>query len=103
MNTTACSLPTGDRPLRLAEFDALFAQSVRRIERDGLHVRLHLAGDLQLRERVRDLAERESGCCSFFTFAIKGSESDLILEITVPRERADILSALADRAAELSA
>ncbi|MFI6744088.1 hypothetical protein ACIBI9_65455 [Nonomuraea sp. NPDC050451] len=31
--TTACTLPTAEQPLREAEFDALFAEAVRQIER----------------------------------------------------------------------
>lgn len=103
MSTEACTLPTPDRPLRLAEFDALFAEAVRRVERDGDVVHLRMSGAAGLRERVRDLSARESQCCSFFEFGLAGSDADLVLTISVPAERRDILSALADRATELSA
>jgi hypothetical protein len=102
MTTGACTLPTTERPLRFAEFDALFTEAVRSVHTDGGRVRMHMTGDDALRERVRDLADRESACCSFFTFAIQGSASDLTLEITVPPEHMDILTALAERAARLS-
>ena len=103
MVTDACTLPTTERPLRLAEFDALFSEAVRSVERHGQRVRMHLTGTPDLRDRVRDLAERESACCSFFTFAIDGTPGNVTLEISVPPERRDILAALADRAVELSA
>ena len=103
MNTDACTLPTVERPLRLAEFDALFTEAVRSVQSDGGRVSMRLTGDNELQGRVRDLAERESACCSFFTFVVDGTESDLTLEITVPPERQDILTALADRAVRLSA
>lgn len=103
MTTAACTLPTAERPLRLAEFDALFAGSVRRVERNGDLVHLRMSGPAGLRETVRDLAERESRCCSFFTFELSGSDADLVLTVSVPEERRDILAALADRAVELSA
>src|SRR4051794_21493202 len=95
MNTDACTLPTSERPLRLAEFDALFATAARSVSRADNGVRIHLVGSNGLREQVRDLAERETACCSFFTFAIEGREDDLVLDISVPVERRDILDALA--------
>jgi len=103
MTTDACTMPTADRPLRLAEFDALFTTSARRVTRDAKGVRIHLEGDSTLRERVRDLAERETACCSFFTFAIEGPSNAVVLDISVPINRREILDALADRAEELSA
>ena len=102
-STDACTLPTAERPLRLAEFDALFAEAVRGVERDGDVVRLLMGGAAGLHERVRDLAARETQCCSFFRFDLAGSDADLVLTISVPAERHDILAALADRATELSA
>jgi hypothetical protein len=56
-----------------------------------------------LRERVRDLVERETTCCSFFTFAIEGLSDAVVLDISVPQDRREILDALADRAEEPSA
>jgi hypothetical protein len=64
MNTDACTLPTAERPLRLAEFDELFATSARSVTRDAEGVRIHLVGAAGLRDRVRDLAERETACCT---------------------------------------
>jgi hypothetical protein len=103
LTTEACTLPTVDRPLRLAEFDALFAEAVTGVERGEGHARLTLAGPPALGERVRDLTDRESSCCSFFTFTIGGGGDAVTLDISVPPERQHILDALADRATELSA
>jgi hypothetical protein len=103
LTTDACTLPTAERPLRLAEFDLLFSTAVRRVERRGDSVRLHLAGERGLGARVRDLTSREASCCSFFTFAIGGTDEALTLDVTVPPARQDILEALAARAEELSA
>lgn len=102
LNTDACTMPTADRPLRLAEFDTLFATAVRLVEtRDG-RVRMHLSGEDGLAEQVRDLTARESSCCSFFSFDIDGTDQALILDIAVPPARQEILDALAQRARELS-
>ena len=103
LTTDACTMPTTERPLRLAEFDDLFATSVRTVARRGSAVRMHLVGEEGLVDRVRDLTARESSCCSFFTFAIEGTHHDLTLDISVPPERQEILDALAERARELSA
>ena len=89
--------------LRLAEFDDLFATSVRAVERHGAGVRMHLAGEPGLVDRVRDLAARETSCCSFFSFTIDGTDADLTLDISVPPAGQQILDALAARAQELSA
>lgn len=103
MTTDACTMPTTDRPLRLAEFDALFAEAVRSVAYEGNLVRLHLSGPAGLRDRVRDLAERETACCSFFSFVIDGEPDDLMLEISAPPEQRNILKGLARRAVEMSA
>jgi hypothetical protein len=103
VTTDACTLPTADRPLRLAEFDELFAASARSVVRAEEGVRIHLVGPAGLQERVRDLAERETACCSFFTFLIEGQDHDFTLTASVPLERSDILDALAERAERLSA
>ncbi len=103
LSTPACTMPSAERPLRLAEFDGLFADAVRRVEGDGELVQLRMAGPAGLRERVRDLTDRESSCCSFFGFGLAGSDDDLVLTVRVPAEHREILAALADRAAVLSA
>jgi hypothetical protein len=102
LTTEACTMPTLERPARLAELDALFAASARRVTGDGQQVRIHLEGDSTLHERVCDLAERESACCSFFTFGIHRADDGVMLDIAVPEERHEILEALADRVERLS-
>lgn len=48
----ACTLPPADRPLRLGEFDELFATAVRRVEPvTAERVRLWLAGRWGWRRR----------------------------------------------------
>jgi hypothetical protein len=92
----ACTLPSADRPPRLAEFDTLFAESVRAVEhRTPTHARLHLAGPASA---VRDLAARESECCSFFTFTVSQAEDEVILDIEVPARYSDVLASLVERA-----
>jgi hypothetical protein len=104
----ACTLPTAERPLRLAEFDELFATAVRRVEPvTGEHVRMWLTGPAGLAQAVRDLTARETECCSFFAFTVTpeaaGDGEALWLDIAVPAQYTDVLDSLAQRAAAVSA
>jgi len=95
----ACTLPTVERPLRVAEFDELFSTAVRDVERLAPgKVRMTLAGPASLAGTVRDLTARETACCSFFAFTVTGSTDGVILDIAVPPERVPVLDALTDRA-----
>ena len=96
----ACTLPTAEQPLRLAEFDALFATAVRGGERLGVqHLRVTLEGGEDVADSVRDLAARESDCCSFFTFTVGAPEPGFVqLDIEVPAGHVDVLDALELRA-----
>jgi hypothetical protein len=103
----ACTLPTAERPLRLAEFDELFTTAVHDVEvLDPTRVRMRLAGPAGLAATVRDLAARESECCSFFTFTIgtgpAGDGAAVVLDIEVPPAYAEVLDSLAQRASALS-
>jgi hypothetical protein len=102
----ACTLPTPERPLRLAEFDELFASSVRSVDRlDTAALRLELEPEAGVAARTADLMVRETGCCSFFTFTLSatggtaGTGGMVHLDITVPPVHVEVLDALAARAA----
>ena len=95
----ACTLPTAERPLRLAEFDALFTAAVRQVEPvSPTHARMRLAGPAGLEATVRDLAARETQCCSFFTFTVTPDGDGVLLDVAVPAQYADVLASLAGRA-----
>ena len=94
----ACTLPTVERPLRLAEFDELFATALRgqqRLAPTGL--RWCLDPDAEV--RARELTGREASCCSFFTFTYTGRGDTLQVDVQVPAAYVDVLDALAGRAA----
>ncbi len=95
-----CTLPTPDRPLRVAEFDNLFATALRRQRRLSA-TRLRWWLDTAAEPSARDLTARESACCSFFTFtfAVAGADGAVRLDVEVPAGQADALDALARRAA----
>ncbi|MET9340730.1 hypothetical protein [Nonomuraea sp. NPDC003804] len=97
---SGCTLPTAEQPLRVAEFDALFAEAVQAVQRPGReHLRLELAFSPEHAARAAELTARENGCCSFFAFTLTIAGGGLSLEVAVPAEHADVLDALQARAA----
>jgi hypothetical protein len=94
----ACTLPTAEQPLRLAEFDDPFARHVREVHRaqDG-GVVLELASGPDAASTVAGLAARETGCCSFFAFDLHVADGTTTLTVAADGH-ADVLAALADRA-----
>jgi hypothetical protein len=94
----ACSLPTAEQPLRVAEFGQLFAASVRGVARPSA-IRLRLELDAAAEPVARDLAGRESSCCAFFTFAfVPAGQGTVWMDIEVSPERADVLDGVAAQA-----
>jgi|SRR5690242_1105340 hypothetical protein len=92
----ACTLPTVEQPLRVAEFDQLFATSVRTGERIS-PTKLQLVLDPDAEASARELCARESECCSFFTFAFAADERGLVLDIEVPATQVSVLDAISAR------
>jgi hypothetical protein len=94
----SCTLPSTERPVRAAEFDDLFAAAGSGSERVApTHLRFSLRGDHGLESRVRDLARRESACCSFFTFDVSVSGACVTLDAQVDARHVPVLDALARR------
>jgi hypothetical protein len=90
---TACTLPTAEQPLRVAEFDVLFATAVRPAERTGTTTLLvHLPADAV--STIHDLVARETACCSFFSFDVRASDAGTDVLVQVPEEHAPVLDAL---------
>ncbi|MEV4115634.1 hypothetical protein [Nonomuraea sp. NPDC049695] len=96
-----CTLPTAERPLRVAEFDELFAAALRGLERVGpTHLRLMLDGGSQVEETARDLTARETRCCSFFAFSLTPGDARLVVDVEVPAAHVGVLDGLQARAEE---
>lgn len=94
----ACTLPTAERPVRAAEFDELFATALRgqqRLAPTVLRWRLDPAAEAA----ARDLAGRETGCCSFLTFSFTQAGDGVQVDVEVPPASTAVLDALAERAA----
>jgi len=96
----ACTLPTAAQPLRQAEFEALFRTALRRQQRlSPTRLQMTLAGEERLADTVRDLAARESACCSFFDFTVTPTANTVVLDIKVPATQSDVLDGLSMLAA----
>lgn len=93
----SCTLPTVEQPLRVAEFDQLLAESVRGLRRvDPTTLELTIAPAAEA--EARDLAAREIGCCSFFTFDFTPGDEFLMLRVGVPAAHTAVLDAFETRA-----
>lgn len=97
----SCTLPIANRPMRLAEFDAFFADAVQDTDRPA-RTRLDLLIDTNAESRGRDLAARETGCCSFFTFTFEPAEHCVVMHIDVSAADAGVLDAVASRVGAVS-
>ncbi|VXB56545.1 hypothetical protein [Aeromicrobium sp. 9AM] len=98
---SACTLPTVDRPLREAEFDALFVHDVIGVEDAPEGVRLELRAETDVVARAAELAVRETSCCSFFRFELSIAHGNTTMLVSAVPDHADVLDALADRARSL--
>ena len=94
----SCTLPTAEQPLRIAEFDDLFATGLLGLER-LTPTRLRLRLNAGIEATARDLTARETSCCSFFSFDYTaGPGGELLLDVTVPHAHVAVLDSLAVRA-----
>jgi hypothetical protein len=96
----ACTLPTADRPVRLAQFDTLFDNDVTDVHRSAPdRALLTLRTDPATAVRVADLCVRETACCSFFEFTLAATGGHLTLTVATPPEHRAVLDAFVKRAA----
>ncbi len=95
----ACTLPTAEQPLRVAEFEGLFVAALRAVNRVA-PTALRLVLDASAEEVARELADRETACCSFFGFAFDHDPAgQLLMTVTVPAAHVVVLDRLAGQAA----
>lgn len=95
----ACTLPTAEQPLRRAEFDDLFAEDVLSVNQPSpLEVRFELRADAEVAARAASLAARETGCCSFFAFALTITDCTVSMTVSTEPAHGTVLAALGARA-----
>ena len=94
-----CTLPTVDRPLRVAEFDDLFVTAVRSVTRESsVHATFELPAEPSVAATAANLTARESQCCTFWTFTLTLTGGRATLDVQVPPRYGDVLDALVGRA-----
>ncbi len=98
---SACSLEPAEQAGRVAEWDALFASSVRSVGPADGGVRLLLAPAPGRASLVADLVDREAQCCAFLAFGLSVTSSTLALTVTADDDHADVVAVLAGRARSL--
>jgi hypothetical protein len=89
----ACTLPTTEQPLRVAEFDDLLTAVVGPPRRSAPG-RLEVVLPEAMAATARDLVARETACCSFFTFTLNPCAEGLVLVTEVPATHVAVLDAL---------
>lgn len=90
----SCMLPTEQQPLRVAEFDTLFADSLRGVEPLS-PTKTRLTLDAASEPAARELTARETRCCSFFVFSFARDQTGLLLmDVAVPDRHVRVLDAL---------
>ena len=94
----ACTLPTVEQPLRVAEFDRLFADHLHSVTRPA-PTTLDLELNAEARAVTEELAARETACCSFFDFSLDEPANGVFhLRVSVPPTQIAVLDALYKRA-----
>ena len=92
----ACTLSTVEQPIRVAEFHRFFADAVHSTTRlSPTRLDLQLVADVEA--VARDLASRESSCCSFFTFGFDSAGTNLVMQVGAPAAYAEVLDAFPAR------
>lgn len=83
---TMCTLSPNTMVERLTEFEALFAEGLRRLEREPRVLRLTFEADTDREAAIRDLFAREEQCCAFLGFSYERTGSGLVVEVSAPQE-----------------
>jgi len=95
---SACALPSAERPARLAEFEAVFAEALTGVERrEPGWLRLRFRDGVEA--RLRDLTAREAACCGFFDFTVHHAEGEVVVDVRVPADKTVVLDGIAAQAA----
>lgn len=101
---SACTIPTENQPLRVAEFDDFFSHNALALSRPTPNqLRIEIQPEPDAASRAAALAVKETGCCSFFTFEMTISVGSVELTVSTAETHAAVLAALGERAERLIA
>lgn len=91
----SCTLDDEQAQQRLAAWHQLTAHALRSRDRadDGVVI-VRFDGDDQTETRVRELAELEQGCCSFFDMTVTRDGDEVVLKASAPDTHRDYLELL---------
>lgn len=93
----SCTLDEEEARQRQAAWHQLAADALTSHDRaDDGTVILRFDGDDRTESRVRELAELEQGCCSFFEMTVTRDNDEIVLHATAPDTHRDYLSLLLD-------
>jgi hypothetical protein len=81
--------------MRVSEFDDLFGHVLRWTRPEATRLVLVLSPTVEAASR--DLARRESECCSFFDFGFASVDVNVVMSIGVPPEQIAVLDAIEAR------
>lgn len=88
----ACTLDEDGARARLAQTHELTSR-LRRRERVDQRLVLTFVDDGPTRTLVDDFVRAEQQCCSFFEFAVRQHDDEVVLELAAPEEAAHMLDA----------
>ncbi len=81
-----CTLHPNEVAGRLQEYEELFGEHLRAIERHPRRLRLLLHPAAGVEAAVRDQLAREQECCPFLTFHLTPGPDTLVADLEVPAE-----------------
>ncbi len=90
----SCNLDEQGAAQRNAEFADVVQRGLRHRKRTPDRVWLTFERKEGLEEDIRELVQRESQCCGFFSFDVAVGEGDIVVEVTAPAGKTAYLDAL---------
>lgn len=79
----ACTLSLDERPTRVQEFASLARHAVA-WSRPGNALALRFVDRADVETQIRDLSQKEEGCCAFLSFDVRRRDESLVWTITAP-------------------
>lgn len=90
----ACKLDEQGAKRRNVEFADVAERGLRDRKRTPHGVRLIFESDVRLEDDVRELVDRESRCCGFFSFDVDVTEDAIVVDLSAPADKDAYLDAL---------